>query len=149
MKQCSEERDSYLLDLLSAAIETSHVTIPMSGGKSSGPSNPNKDCPVTHNLPGWKEEVEPFRQDSKFWHSVWVSAGSPNQGALHQVMARTKNKFHYAVRRCKKLANNIRATKLLDAALDGKADLMKEMKRIKGNSKGGQSVPENVEGAEG
>ncbi len=33
-RQCQEERDSYLLDLLSAAIETCHATIPISGSKT-------------------------------------------------------------------------------------------------------------------
>ena len=65
-------------------------------------------------------------------------------------MCWTRNKFHYAVRKCRKKANINRATKLLDAATsDGVEDLMKEMKKIKGGNKGGQTIPECVDGVQG
>ena len=41
-------------------------------------------------VPGWKEEVHPFREDARFWHSVWVSVGRPNKGDLHSSMARSR-----------------------------------------------------------
>ena len=148
--KCRDDRDSYLLDLLSAAIETSHVTIPTNTGGKKNISNPGNGCYSDKCLPGWREEVQPFREDAQFWFSVWQSAGSPSHGVLRDIMARTKNKFHYAVRRCKKMANEIRANRLLDAATDGGVDdLMKEMKKVKGGKKGGQSIPECVEGAQG
>ena len=64
-------------------------------------------------------------------------------------MAHSRNKYHYAVRKAKKLSNNIRASNLLDAANRGEADLLKEMKNIIGKKKEGQSLPDIVEGAEG
>ena len=95
------ERDSHVLDLLSVMIEASHVTIPMSGGKKHH-SDPNRNCPVEKSIPGWRENVEPYREDAIFWHSVWKSAGSPSSGVLRNIMAKTRNQYHYSIRRVKK-----------------------------------------------
>ena len=117
------ERDSYVLDIMTAVIESSHESIPLSGGKA--PSvNPKQNCPIEKNVPGWKEEVAPFKNDASFWHSVWQSAGSPNKGALRDIMARTKNKYHYAIRKIRKRSKNIRAAKLLEASTSSDVDLL-------------------------
>ena len=29
------------------------------------------------NIPNWKNEIEPFRDDAIFWHSLWLSTGKP------------------------------------------------------------------------
>ena len=77
-----------MLDILSVVVEASHASIPLSGGKYSVP-DPKKTCPVIQAIPGWKEEVEPLRQESLFWHSGWRSAGR-SRNALHEVMKRTR-----------------------------------------------------------
>ena len=73
--ECNDEthsvvRDSFVLDTLSAVIQSSHATIPMVGGR------PGSMQPDSGNMPGWREEVEPARKDSVFWHAVWRSAGA-------------------------------------------------------------------------
>ena len=109
----STERDSMAIDIMSAVIESSHKYIPMSGGKSSAR---NPDCPVEKAIPGWKEIVEPYKEDAKFWHGVWQSADRPRHGELRNIMTRTRNQYHYAIRRVKKMTNNLRAKKLLEAS---------------------------------
>ena len=79
------ERNSFMLDLICNMIEASHETIPMTGG-SKHTKNGEVKCEITKCVPGWKSEVEPYRQDSLFWHSIWISSGRPNTGALHDVM---------------------------------------------------------------
>ena len=143
----SEERDSHVLDILTAVIETSHSCIPLSGGKHFTP-DPQKSCPVSKAIPGWKEEVEPFRQESLFWHSVWQSAGRPTNG-LHDAMKQTRYRYHHAVRQVKKKAGEIQARHLLEASETGSMELLKEMKRIKGGKKTNLDLPENVAGASG
>ena len=64
-------------------------------------------------------------------------------------MKKTRNQYHYAVRKVKKLAEEIRARELLTASLGGDVNLLKEMKKIRGNNKGNENLPDNVEGAEG
>ena len=61
-------------------------------------------------------------------------------------MCWTRNKFHYAVRKAKRLSANIKSRKLLEAAELGDVTLMHEMKRIIGRKDKGQSVPESLEG---
>ena len=55
-------------------IETSHATIPMGGG-TRRKWDPNKNCMIETAVPGWREELEPLRQDSLFWHSMWEQGG--------------------------------------------------------------------------
>ena len=140
----SEERDSHVLDILTAIIETSHDCIPMSGGRPC--SDPRKSCKVSQAVPGWREEVEPLRQESLFWHAVWRSAGRPRNG-LHEAMKRTRYRYHHAVREVRKRAGEICARNLLEASENGNMELLKEMKRIKGCKKSKLDLPENVEGA--
>ena len=80
-EQHSLERDKYMLDILSTLIETSHTVIPLTNG-GARKWDPDKNCPVTKAIPGWRAQVEPFREDSLFWHGIWLSAGRPNKGVL-------------------------------------------------------------------
>ena len=86
----NSEKDSYMMDILSEIIETAYDTIPLSG-RGGRKWNPEKNCPIGKVVPRWKEVVEPFRQDSMFWHSVWISADKPKMGELHSLMCRTRN----------------------------------------------------------
>ena len=104
-------------------IEASHSCIPKSGGGSRSKVDSTKNCPVTTAVPGWKDQVRQFRSDSLFWHSVWLSAGRPTVGVLYEIMKKTRNSYHYAVRKVKKKADLIRAEKLLESSLSGDVDL--------------------------
>ena len=55
----SQERDSLTLDILVAMVEASHSSLPVTGGGGAG-----KHGGGWHAIPGWVEEVEPFRQES-------------------------------------------------------------------------------------
>ena len=68
--QHSHARDQLVIDIMSSVIESSHQCIPMSGGARS--SKP--ECPIEKAIPGWKEMVDPYKEDAQFWHSVWQSA---------------------------------------------------------------------------
>ena len=142
--QHSQERDSYMLDVLTSIIETSYAKIPLSnaGGRKW---NPEKNCPMGKVIPGWKEQVEPYRQDALFWHNVWLSAGRPTTGGLHTLMAKSRNQYHYAIRRVKRMADSIRASNLFEAAQKGDVDLLKEMKKMNGK-KTTSTLAESVEG---
>ena len=87
-----------------------------------GPKQKVKD------IPGCKPYVEPFRSDAMFWHSIWLSSGKPNTGGLHGVMCWSRNKYHYAVRKLRKMSGKIRAEQLLEASEAGDIALMKAMK---------------------
>ena len=63
--------------------------------------------PVTNPVPGWKDQVKPEREQSLFWHWMWLEAGRPNSGYINDIMKRIRHQYHYAVRRCKKNTSNI------------------------------------------
>ena len=84
----TDERDSYVLDILVSIIESSISRIPLYG-TGGQPADPQKSCQVTQCVPGWKDQVEPFKKDSVFCHGVWKSADSPNKGVLFEIMKKT------------------------------------------------------------
>ena len=53
-------------------------------------------------VPGWNDQVRPFREDAKFRSAIWISLGRSLNCEFFNVMKHTKNLFHYAVRRVKK-----------------------------------------------
>ena len=138
----SEERDGHMLDVMGALIESSHENIPMAGGEERS----QKDAQI---LPGWKETVEPCREKAILWHSIWQSCGRPTRGEVRNIMAKTRNRYHYAVRKCKKMADLTRARKLLEASQEGPINLLKEMKKTKGSKKEKEMLPATVGGATG
>ena len=106
------------MDLLSAAIEVSHKVIPLTGTHKKEVDYHTK-CSITKNIPGWRDHVQKQREDSIFWHSIWLSCGLPDTGVVHSIMARTRNVYHFALRRVKKLSEQIQASNLLDVSLTG------------------------------
>ena len=90
----SDERDSFVLDLMSSVIEVSHSAIPMVGGTKATPIDPQKSCHLEKSIPGWREEVEPFKKGAIFWHTVWESAGRPSRGGLKEFMTKSRNQYH-------------------------------------------------------
>ena len=115
-----------MLDILCSAVESFHDTLPMTGG--GGVQNKSGITPGS--VPGWLEEVKPFREDASFWHSVWRSAGKPNQGDLHVAMAKSRNLYHYAIHRARRNADRVKAKKLLKVAIAGDIELVSEMKNV-------------------
>ena len=137
----SSDCNSHVLDVMCTVMEVSHACIPLSGTGLSAVSKHKGS-----RLPGWKEHVEPVRSDSLFWHSIWVSAGSPPSGVLHSLMCRTRNKFHYAVRRAKRAAEKANSVKLMEAAEQGNMALLQEMKNTLHRKSACQKVPESLDG---
>ena len=82
-------------------------------------------------VPGWGEAVRPYREEAYFWHQVSVSYGRPLNTDIHDMMKRTKNKYHYEYKKCCKAEDKIKSNKLLDSCLNGGVDLFKEIKTMR------------------
>ena len=110
----------------------------------------NKSGNFNHTpTPGWNQYVKPFRDDSLFWHSVWVSAGRPNNTALHQVMKSTRTKYHYAIKCVRKLESEMRKDQMLQDSLNGKInDILKYIKSSRKTNKGPATNIDGVTGAD-
>ena len=60
------DRDNLVLDILCSVVESSHTTLPLSGGRRATPAGSKSGKRSNGNIPGWSEEVEPFRQEAIF-----------------------------------------------------------------------------------
>ena len=80
---------------------------------------------------GWKENVQPHKDTAMFWNAVWISAGRPINTALHKVMKRTRNIYHYQIRKSRKITECVRRNALLDACINNNGDIFKEIRKLR------------------
>ena len=83
-------------------------------------------------IPGWNEYVKPFCDESKFWFSVWLSAGQPQEGSLFSVMKESKLQYKYAVSRLKRANQKIQNDKFLQGVISGGTSIFTEIKKFRG-----------------
>ena len=95
-------------------------------------------------VPCWNDEAKRFRDDAMFWHGIWKSSGKPLKNSIHHTMKRTRNVYHYAIRKCKKSIELIMKNKLLDACINGKWNIFDEFRTIR-NVK--RDFPQTIEGS--
>ena len=112
--------------VLEAVEEAGKQCLPLTGGGKSAKSK------IT---PGWSEYVAPFKKDSKFWCSIWLSAGKPISGVLFDLMRKTKYQYKYAVRRLQRVNSRIQNDKFLESILRGGVNIFDEIKRFRGKAK--------------
>lgn len=83
-------------------------------------------------FPGWTDHVKPFKNEADFWHSVWLSAGRPQNNSLHIIMKKTKNQYHYAIRRIKLSEKSIRNEKFVQDCESGNVNnILKDIKNMR------------------
>ena len=80
-------------------------------------------------IPFWNEDVQPFKEKSIFWHAVWESAGRPINTELHNIMKRTRNAFHYAIRKAKKISEMMKKNSFIDACVRNNGDIFKLIRK--------------------
>ena len=140
-----QDRDKLVLDMLDCVVKASHASLPVYGGRWTGGKKKGHGKPI----PGWAEDVEPFRQESIYWGDVWKKEGRPSTGWLHATYVRKKSQYHYAVKKAKARSERYKAEKLLTAALQGDAALLQEMKNIRKGRGGPGELPDTVAGGNG
>ena len=85
-------------------------------------------------MPGWSDEVEPERNRSLFWHWIWLEFDKPRSGFFYDIMKRTRHRYHYAIRSCKKQKQEIQKRKSVENISNSK-DFWSEIKKINPSSK--------------
>ena len=121
---------------MSYISESGHGAIPVKPAKK----------PKSKSLAGWKDYVEPFQRNAQFWYSIWLSAGKPINTELHRIMKRTKNIFHYQVRRCRRVEDYLKNNKIVENCLENDTDLFEEIKKQR---KVGSDDDVTIDGASG
>ena len=118
------DADVFMTSILDAISDAAHNSLPVSN------KSPNQ-CKRETSKPGWSQFVKPFRDNAFFWSQVWNSAGRPLHCQLHTIMKRTRNLYHFHVRKIKKSEAIIKKNNLLEACLNGNGEIFKEIKKIR------------------
>ena len=114
--------DQYCSKIIAACIITEQNTIPRT-------SPPKQHA-------GWSEVVEPLRQTSMFWHTMWVDCNRPEQGAVADVRRFTRKAYHNAVKNCLRNQKILKRRRLGElASKSGSRPLFEELKRLAGSSR--------------
>ena len=81
-------------------------------------------------FPGWNDEVKPLCEQAMFWHSIWISAGKLLNNTLHNLMKKTRNRYHFQIRKCRKAADMLKRDKLSNACITSEGDIFHELKKL-------------------
>ncbi len=52
-------------------------------------------------IPNWNIDIEPLKDKAMFWNAVWQSAGRPINTTLHSIMKKSRNVYHFHIRKKK------------------------------------------------
>jgi hypothetical protein len=114
--------DSYCNDIISVLDNASHCI-------------PQTCISNKYRVPGWNDFIKPYKQESIFWHRLWVIHGKPKTGVIVDNMRSSRREYHYAIRATRKHDNAIRKSKFLDSLLKGGRDFFSEVNKIKGKKR--------------
>ena len=96
---------------------------------------PSSSVPHEKKILGWKEFVQPYKDEANFYHAVWLSYGKPINCNVHYAMKRTRNIYHYAIRKVKNNMEFLKNEKFLEHSLNKNPnELLNDFKKLK-NSK--------------
>ena len=119
------ELDFFAAEVLGAVQEVAEASLPVpKGGQDKDKDGHRKT------LACW-EQVSRHKEDAHFWFQVWVSCGRPLNNEVHKVMKRTKNVYHYILRKSIKSEEKVKRSKLLSACLGEGGDLFEEIKKLR------------------
>ena len=104
---------------------------------------PEVDNSKKKTFPGWNDEVKPFRENALFWHSIWLSCGKPLNNTVHNIMKKTRNVYHFQIRKCRKAADRLKRDRLLNACITGEGDIFHELKKIRMVN---PTIPSSIDG---
>ena len=126
--QCNESEhrdaiDEFAGEVLDVINKAAHDCLQTPAVPSAKKSNQKR-------IPGWNDEVKPYKEMSRFWASVWKSAGRPINNGLHQIMKKSRNLYHYQFKKCVKAEDKFKKSKLLNC-LNGEGDIFQEIKKFR------------------
>ena len=119
----TDDADRANIEILECVEKAAYENLPV-------PSS-SKQSDTKHKIPGWSAEVGPYRENANFWHQVWDSGDRPMNTELHRIMKKSRNIYHFQIRKLKRSQDMIKKNKLLDACLNSNSDLFKEIKKMR------------------
>ena len=71
---------------------------------------------MSSTVPGWNNSnARLLKKKANFWHAMWLQAGRPTAGVLHQIKKSARSRYKYEVRRLKRREQHIRREKMAAA----------------------------------
>jgi hypothetical protein len=118
--------NKYAADVTEACLSAAESSIPLTSGR--------KD---SNRIAGWTEHVQPIRDKSMFWHTLWHECGRPRTGIVADCMRRTRAAYHYAIRAVKRDQDRIINERIAVSILQNSSrSFWSEIKRIRASKSG-------------
>ena len=130
----TEHIDNVMAQVLSALEAAAENNLPIPVAKS------NK-----RRIPDWKDDVAPLKENAHFWHSVWLSAGKPLNCHLHDIMKKTRNRYHLILRKKKRIMDITKRQNMLQSCLDNDNDIFAEIKKLRQSPQTPSSTIDGIE----
>ena len=141
-KDHSDHLEEYTMNVLESMESACKESLPSVGGATSNKKGLFKPTP------GWSEHVKPYQEQSKFWHSIWLSLGKPMLGNTYWNMIHTKNQYKYAVRRLKRAQDKVQNDKFVSSIMQGGVNIFQVIRKYRGVSSTFSSRIDSEVGAE-
>ena len=77
------------------------------------------------------------------WNSVWISVGKPINTELHRITKKTRNAYHFQIRKNKKLTENLKKNAFLNACISNNGYIFKLIRKERATS---ASLPSTIDG---
>jgi hypothetical protein len=121
---CTSVIDKFAESIISCCLTAARSTIPFTGSKRS------------QKIPGWNDEVRPYRDSARFWYNIWNDSGRPRSGVVADLVRRTKAKYHYAIRKLKAKGDKVKVEKMAEAVLQNRnRNFFNEARKLCGTNK--------------
>ena len=83
-------------------------------------------------IPFWEEEVKPYKEQSLFWHRIWMDNGRPKSGYLADIHRSTRSQYHKAVKLCQSKDSVHRKQRMAESLQNNTGrDIWRELKKLK------------------
>ena len=109
------------MEVLESIETAARATLPSTGGSKIG-----KRVPIA----GWTEFVKPYKVESQFWFSTWISAGKPEYGDIYNNMRHSKNQYKFAVRRLKRAQAKVQNDKFVSSIIMAELTYLKRSRSL-------------------
>ena len=97
--------DSFTDSLVETLIEAAHL-IPKKVIKNNKKAKKEK-------VP-WNNELNELKQNASLRNEIWVSLGKPQNSEAHKIARKSKNKYHLALRKCRRAANYLKEANIIN-----------------------------------
>jgi len=94
---------------------------------------------------GCGDYVAPVREQSLFWHNIWMDCGRPDSGHVADIMRRTRAAYHYTIRHVREIEGDVIKQRFATRMLNTHSrNFWHESQKLKSNR--GDRVSSNVDG---